>query len=95
MREGTIMGHPLYTKEEIAARGKALYSEQIRSKVEPEHVGKYLVIDVETGEYEMDADGNAASQRAYARRPGAPLFGMRIGYPAWGRIGLRATAAAQ
>jgi hypothetical protein len=89
------MGHPRSTKEEIAARGKAIYEQQIRGKVEPEHIGKYLVIDVETGEYETDEDGVAVSQRAYAKRPGALLFGMRIGYPAWGRIGLRGPAAAQ
>ena len=83
------MGHPRYTKEEIAARGKAIYEQQLRAKLEPEHIGKYLVIDIETGEYEMDQDGAVVSQRAYARHPGAPLYGMRIGRPAWGRIGLR------
>jgi hypothetical protein len=89
------MGHPRYTKEEIAARGRAIYEQQIRSRVEPGQVGQYLVINIETGEYEVDEDDFAVSRRAYARFPGAPLFGMRIGCPVWGRIGLRWPASAR
>ena len=47
------MGHPRYTKEEIAARGQAIYEQRIRAKVEPEHIGKFLIIDIETGDYEL------------------------------------------
>jgi hypothetical protein len=82
------MSHPRYTKEQIAARGKEIY-EQIRSQVEPQHVGKYLVINIDTGEYEMGEDKLAVSERAYARFPGAPLYGMRIGCRSWGHIGSR------
>jgi hypothetical protein len=82
------MGHPYYTKEEIAARGQAIYEQRIRPQVEPAQNGKYLVINVETAEYEIDADEATVSERAYARYPGAPLYGMRIGCPAWGHIKL-------
>jgi hypothetical protein len=81
------MGHPRYSRDEIAARAKALYEQRIRSLVEPEHVGKYLVIDIETVEYEIDADDAAVSRRAYEKYPAGTLHGMRVGYPAWGRIG--------
>jgi hypothetical protein len=40
------------------------------------------VIDVETGHYEIDDDGLAASRRLLAKRPGAPLYGLRIDYNA-------------
>ena len=83
------MAYLQYTTEEIAARGRAIYEQQIRAKVEPEHVGKYLVIDIETGEYEMDEDGPTASRRAYRKKPTGVRYGMRIGYPTWGRIGAR------
>jgi hypothetical protein len=52
-------------------------------------VGEYLVINIETGEYELNANDEVASQRAHQKYPGAVLYGMRIGYPAWGRIGTR------
>jgi len=57
--------------------------------VEPENKGKYLIIDVAMGDYEMDADGLAASKRAKARFPDAPLYTMRIGYLTAYRLGGR------
>ena len=39
------MEQPVFTREEVAARGRAIYEERIRSRVEPEHVGEFLVID--------------------------------------------------
>jgi hypothetical protein len=69
------------TIDQIVQRGQELYDRQIRAQVEPEHNGKLLVINVETGEYEMDADAVAAAKRAKARFPDAPLFTVRIGYP--------------
>jgi hypothetical protein len=89
------MGHPQYTKEEIAARGQAIYEQQLRSKLEPEHAGKYLVINIDTGDYEIGEDGLAVSKRAYAKYPGAPLYGTRVGERAWGRIGMHGAVASQ
>lgn len=76
------MPHPRYSNDEIADRGKALYEQQVRAQVEPNHVGKFLVIDIETGDYEIDVKELAAFQRAKAKRPDAPLYLIRIGYPA-------------
>lgn len=81
------MGHPRYTADEIVARGREIYEKHLRDKLEPDNIGKYLIIDIETGEYEMDEDDLAASIRASRKRPGAPRYGMRIGYPTSGTIG--------
>jgi hypothetical protein len=83
------MEHPRYSKEEVAARARAIYEQQIRAEVEPQDIGKYLVIDIETGEYEIDADEVAVMKRAAAKYPVDALYGMRIGYPTMGRIGVR------
>ena len=67
--------------EEIGQRGKALYKQTIRQKVDPPaNTGKMVVIDIETGEYEVDELGLEASQRLHAKHPDAPLYGIRIGY---------------
>ena len=68
-----------YSREEIARRGQALYDRHIRPAVEPIHNGELIVINVETGEYEMDKDDIAATNRAFARFPDAPLFTLRVG----------------
>jgi hypothetical protein len=75
------MPHTRLTDEEIDRRGQELYERQIRPLVEtPGNIGKQIVIDVETGDYEIDEDGLAASRRLLAKHPGAALYGLRIGY---------------
>lgn len=76
-----------YTSEEIASRGEAIYEEQLRAQVEPGNHGKFLVIDIETGEYELDESDLAATERALAKRADPILYGLRIGYPTAYRIG--------
>ena len=85
------MPYPHYPADEVAARGEAIYEQQIRAKVEAEHKGKFLVIDIETGDYQIDDDDLVATKRALAKRPEAVLYGLRIGYPAAYRLGGRFT----
>jgi hypothetical protein len=81
------MAYLPYTAEEVAARGEAIYEQQIRPKVEATHKGQFVVIDIETGDYEIDADDLTATKRALAKRPAAVHYGLRIGYPAAYRLG--------
>lgn len=74
------MPHPRYSSHEIAARGQAFYEQQLRAQVEPGNIGKFLVLDIETGEYEIDQDELVALKRAKAKRPDAPRYMLRIGY---------------
>lgn len=80
-----------YTPEEVSARGEKIYRERIRAKVEVEHKGKFLVVDIETGAYEMDRDDLLATKRAIDKRPQAILYGLRIGYPTAYQLGGRFT----
>ncbi len=86
------MPNIVYTPNEVAVRGQALYEDQIRSKVESGNNGKFLVLDIETGEYEFDVDDLTATKRLLAKRPEAMLFGLRIGYPTAYRLGGRFVA---
>ena len=81
------MPHPRYSAEETAARGRAIYEDRVRASVEPDQIGKYLVIDIDTGDYEIDEDHLAASRRAYEKNPNGARYALRIGHPAIGRIG--------
>jgi hypothetical protein len=85
------MPHPRFSSEEIARRGQELYQQAIRAQVETAgNRGKFLLIDIETGDYEMDTDEFAASRRAHAKHPDGAFFGMRIGYRSSGTIGASA-----
>ena len=70
---------PRYSKEEFARRAKAIHETKIRPQVESTNRGKIVAIDIETGEYEMDADQMAACDRLHARLPDAQTFCMKIG----------------
>ena len=77
------MPHSRFSGEEIVRRGEELYARQIQSEVEtPANVGKIVSIDIETGEYAVDADPVAAGLRVQAKHPDAAIYGKRIGYNA-------------
>lgn len=81
------MPHPRYTTEEIVRRGEEIYQERIRPLVEPEHHGKFLVVDVETGDYALGPDELTAADRLQERRPDAVIYLLRVGHPTAVRLG--------
>jgi hypothetical protein len=76
------MPHPRFSSDEIVRRGEQLYEDTIRARVEPQHRGQMIVIDIETGEYEIDSSTLPAARRAQARHPHAALYSKRIGFDA-------------
>jgi hypothetical protein len=76
------MGYTDYSPDDIALRGEAIYEGRIRPLVESGNEGKFVIIDIETGDYEVDADDLTASKRILEKRPGAVIYGLRIGHPA-------------
>lgn len=76
---------------EVEARGEGFYR-QIRDRVDAGNHGKFVVIDVETGDFEVDQEDVEATLRLLARHPGAITYGLRIGYPAAYTLGFHAIA---
>jgi hypothetical protein len=70
---------PRYSMEEFARRGDEIYDRNIAPQVTAENEGKYVLIDIETGDYEIDADEIAASDRLLARHPEAQVWMTRMG----------------
>jgi hypothetical protein len=77
-----IMGSvkPRYSKEEFERRGDAIYEKDILPKLTAKDVGKFLAIDIETGEYEIAAEEMKAGDKLRARLPEAQIWMVRIGY---------------
>ncbi len=78
---------PRYSKEEFARRGDQIYEQQVRPKVVAEDHGKYVAIDIESGQWEMDADEMAAGDRLLSRIPDAQMWMARVGYGYTVRLG--------
>jgi hypothetical protein len=81
------MPHPRYSSAEIVQRGQALYEQQIRAQVEASHPGQFLILEIETGDYEIDAEDVRALQRAKAKHPEGAFYIVRVGSPTAYRLG--------
>ena len=73
---------PRYSKEEFARRGDAIYRKDILPNLTRKDVGKFLAIDIETGEYAISASEMKAGNKLRARLPDAQIWMERIGYVA-------------
>jgi hypothetical protein len=77
---------PRYTREEVDRRGAKIYEQRVRPLVEADHQGQVVVIDVETGDFEVADRTLTALDRLLARRPGAQTWGIRVGWPVLHKI---------
>ena len=76
------MPHPRFSNKEIVRRGQELYPRDLRAQLEDQCDGKIVVIDVETGDHEIDDDALKASHRVLVKHPGAASYALRVGYDA-------------
>jgi TPP-dependent 2-oxoacid decarboxylase len=71
----------LLSRDEVANRAQRLYEKTIREQVETsENIGKMVIIDIETGNFAVDALGFDSAAILRTQNPNARLFGIRIGY---------------
>lgn len=68
-----------YSLEEIARRGDEIYEREVIPRLNPSDEGKYVLIDIETADYEIDRDEISASDRLLARHPDAQVWMIQIG----------------
>ena len=75
------------TLDELARLGGAIFDQQVQPSLRPEDDGKFVAIDVASGDYEVDEDDYTAVARLRSRRPAADVWLMRAGYPTTYRMG--------
>ncbi len=77
-----IANQPRYSKEEFARRGDEMYERVVRPQLNDSDKGKFVALDIETGEYEIDSKDISASHRLRMRLPNAQVWLLRVGYGA-------------
>jgi hypothetical protein len=71
----------LLSRQEVAHRAQQMYESGIRQQVHSEeNIGRMVIIDIETGNYEVDEDGLVSATHLSEKNPTARLFGICIGY---------------
>lgn len=68
-----------YPKDEIVKRGDAIFEKDVRLHLKGRDPMDYVVIDIETRAYEVDADNLTACLRLRERNPDAQIYGRRVG----------------
>jgi hypothetical protein len=68
-----------YSPEELARLGTELFDSRIKPNLRAEDDGKFIAIDVISGDFEMDADDYAAVTRLHADHSTADVWLMRVG----------------
>ena len=67
--------------DDVVTIGKSIYEKDILPRMIPEDKGKMVVIDVYSGDYEIDRHSLSARDRLIERRPDAIVYIGRVGYP--------------
>jgi hypothetical protein len=71
----------------ISRLGRMHYEAGIRQRLEPECHGKYVAINVQTGEYKVGATLLEVLNQAIELWPNANRYFLRVGYPGVARVG--------
>jgi hypothetical protein len=72
---------PRRTPEELFRLALEIYDRRVRPALRPEDDGKFIAIDVVSGDYEIDEDDYAAVMRLKSRRPLADGWLGQVGEP--------------
>jgi hypothetical protein len=78
-----------YSKQEFADRSDAIYETDIRPCLTSVDDGKFVAIDIETGEFDIDENELVACDKLRARTPEAQIWMVRVGSRSVHRFGGR------
>ena len=88
MAEEYIPKRPRREARETGRLGREIYKRDIRHRVEPDHIGKFVAIDVDSGCWALGDSVGKARDRLDVKCPEAvDVLLERIGYRAVGSIG--------
>jgi hypothetical protein len=84
-----------YGKEGFARLGDEIYERDVRPRIEAGDEGKFVVIDIDTGAYEIGEDELVASDSLFARNSNTQLWVTRVGSRYARRFGLHSGSIAR
>ena len=88
----TVTRQRRYNREEFARRGTALYEQRIRTQVEPDHAGRIVAIDIDSGAFKVADDTVAAAQALLAEHPESQIWFVRVGRRGVHRFGAKVSS---
>ena len=74
---------------DIVLKGEEVFEREVRPTLPPDPPDHHVIIDVDGGGWEIDADGAAAAERFFQKRPHARGYSRLLTSPSGGRAGPR------
>lgn len=71
-----------WSAEEIVRLGCSIYERDLRAYLESKELGRYIAINVLTGEYALADSAQEAEDQAFERWPSEVFYTVRVGYAA-------------
>lgn len=81
-----MSSEPCRNPDEVARLGGEMFDRRVRPALKAEDDGKFVAVDIGTGDFELDFDDYSAVTRLRDRRPSAEVWLGRVGHPAAYRI---------
>jgi len=69
-------------KNELVDKGEEIYEKKLKDKLEPEHKGEIVAIDVKSGDYFLGKSVIEADKKAREKYPDDVFYFNKIGYRA-------------
>jgi hypothetical protein len=70
-----------FDQRKVISGGKEIYN-RIRERLEPEHKGEIVAIEVDSGEYFLGRTVTEATSEARRKHPDKVFYFVRVGFPA-------------
>lgn len=67
---------------ELAKKGQDIYHTELKAKLEKDHQGEFVAIDVDSKKYFLGKDPIEANKKAKVKFPDKIFYMVKIGYPA-------------
>jgi hypothetical protein len=83
-----------YGKEEFARRGEMIFESEVRPRLKAEDNGRFVALDIDASQFEIDDDELSACNRLRARLPEAQIWIVRVGSRYVHRFGGRVSRSA-
>ena len=75
------------TGDDLVVKGQQLYDQRLKAVLEPDHAGRFVAIEPDSGRYFVADTGISALRAARGAIPGKLFYLVRIGYRAAYNIG--------
>lgn len=86
-----LKSHPETASDDLVKRGQNTYKQRLASILEPSHLGEFVAVEPDSGQYFLGTTASAALVAAHAAMPNNLFYLTRVGRETAHTVGGHAT----